>query len=510
MKTMIKPKVKVNNTFLNTCRSLHQNINPDMLNGFATREVANGIKYLVDTIRNIIVENGLSNRIQLEHIIPMSPSAIMNIARNQTTAVDISRSSLLSYELTWTYNGTIITNRLLLPTPKGNTLTLADVNYLIIPEITDMVISVLQNDVILITLIKKIIKVHQQVLVTLVDKKIHVGRVIFSRDLLKLNNGKIRIPLLLYSLIKEGIETIMPSIKIIHETDEFDKEAYMPVSSRKMKGVGTNYVILIPRGLASEMMIHRATQLIYMFDMVKDMDEELFNMFDNVHTKEEEDDYWKSMMSLIVSDVRYGVEYNRDIVLQHLSSLENLNEFVTFDILKKVGITVNSYVELLLKVSDNFIDWTIGNNVDEFNYKRLEVNPKLYKPVTNRVARLMTTLKDNPKTTTVEMENRIKNEIRPGAIFEIKTDQSILYLKEQINANNAWGNLKLSTQNRRGSAVEELIPTADATTIGNLNIINKNIPYPTAFVNPTLNVNDETRIIDKDEDMDILEEKLRR
>ena len=502
----------MNALFKKASKKIFHNVNYDLLK---SKLIPDDHTYLLNVINSSIEDYGFQDIFSLISITSVPPIDMINKNKRNGSSkpVDIAISDFRPFKFLFIYKGQQHENIMLLPAliSDDNMIRISSVQYTIRRVITDMVITVERNSI-LLNFTKRNVKIEGNPYKIKVDGLVKPGLLLFSANSFPLNKGKIRIPILLYKMIKDGLRTTIGLDFIFQHRDiAYDSEIYKKYESLLERDRGTKYVFLFKRDdidnnvEVSKHLEKRLLPIIYCLDKIPGVDSELLDYLNGPDEK----DLWIDTMCLITSDNKESIQFNKHNILSHLATMETMNEMATFDILKKINIHVDSFVDLLGICNDYFHVWLLSKLSDAD--KRLEVLPYIYAPVIQAMNRLLQVIKELnvDMVDNIEFNNKLTNEMRTGKIFDIKKNNDLLTLKEQINANNVYyGALVATTQNRKYGIVSNLIPNGDDVTIGNVNIIPKNNPHPTNTINPFMELNGT--VIVKDPVMQKLNEQIKR
>ena len=262
--------------------------------------------------------------------------------------------------------------------------------------------------------------------------------------------GKPITPVFLYSLCRYGIshfdnEMLLykdddnnTKTKELMDTHDIYTTIYQGLNSKPRNHMNSSYIphniqIAVKKGTGN---IHMISAIIYVLDMLPDLEKDLLKVYGNVEKE-------KELFVIALSRILYKESYSGHRMLEdtklHLSSLDGYLDIITKNNLKYIDIHVNDFYELLCNIVDKYQDLVVNFKDYHNNLKNkyMDFLPYIGYDIIYIFNKIM--LRINRRGKIITVKEIIKNftELSPKKIYSlIKTNGQNLALSVLENTSD--------------------------------------------------------------------------
>jgi len=213
---------------------------------------------------------------------------------------------------------------------------------------------------------------------------------------------------------------------------------------------------------------------------------------------------WKRLFGEIIHSGNHGLSYLSEKINAHFNDLNSSFDTITINKLKDIGVSANSLIELLGIIFKNFNKWIMNAEVRSlYHNKTYEVESFVLSHLTSRITRIVLDInKEELRVNSDILESKIVDKIFKKyfvtrAIFSIKKEKqyvtSIEYSGDHLYPKNTAMVIQqesdfvnINDTNVNTSERKKIV--ASMSTIGSILGLSKKNPTPIVRLNPYVNI----------------------
>lgn len=394
---------------------------------------------------------------------------------------------------------------------KGNTIHLSGNEFLIMPILSDKVVSIGDRIIFINILTAKysftrsyfsviIDGVYNRVAV--VNTELYKNQVKKLEDTTKANTTVIH-----YLLANYGYSKTMKMLlgfvpKPVYDYDRKDKVVFKTTGNvphgymgNKTLYTPTNIKFLVDKNKYSEEVLYCLGNMYYIIDNFPDrvsIDE-----LDNPHV-------WRRLLAEIIHSGNHGLAYLTEKINAHFNDLNSNFDTITVNKLSDIGIESSTLMELLAVIFKNFNNWIMNAEARSlYQNKTYEVESFALSHITSRITRVVLDInKEELRVNGATLEPKIvdkifKKYIKPKSIFGLKKERQYVSSLEYSGDHLYFKNTSMVVQqepdfidinNPDVNTSERKKIVASMATVGSVLGLSKKNPNPLIRANPYVNV----------------------
>ena len=394
---------------------------------------------------------------------------------------------------------------------KGNTIHLSGNEFLIMPILSDKVVSIGDRIIFINILTAKysftrsyfsviIDGVYNRVAV--VNTELYKNQVKKLEDTTKANTTVIH-----YLLANYGYSKTMKLLlgfvpKPVYDYDRKDKVVFKTTGNVPHGYMGnkalynpTNIKFLVDKNKYSEEVLYCLGNMYYIIDNFPEsisIDE-----LDNPHV-------WRRLLAEIIHSGNHGLAYLSEKINAHFNDLNSNFDTITVNKLSDINIESTTLMELLAVIFKNFNNWIMNAEARSlYHNKTYEVESFALSHLTSRITRIVLDInKEELRVNGAILEPKIvdkifKKYIKPKSIFGIKKERQYVSSLEYSGDHLYFKNTSMVVQqepdfidinNPDVNTSERKKIVASMATVGSVLGLSKKNPTPLIRANPYVNV----------------------
>jgi len=413
---------------------------------------------------------------------------------------------------------------------KGNIIHLSGNKFLVMPVLSDKVVSI--GDKI--------------VFINILTAKYSFSRSYFS---VKINNNYHRVPLVNTELYKNQVKKLEDTTKANTTVMHYLLANYGYTNTMQMllgfvpKPVydyhKNDKVVFSttgnpPQGYIKNKHLYQPTNIKFLVDEDKYTEEVLYclgNMyyildnFPETITIDELDNVvvWRRLLGEIIHSGNHGLSYLNEKISAHFNDLNSNFDTITVNKLRDIKIDASNLMELLVTIFKNFNSWIMNNESRSLYYnKTYEVESFVLSHLTSRITRIVLDInkeelrKNGEKLDSKVVDKTFKKYFVTRAIFSLKKEKqyvgSIEYSGDHLYFKNTSMVVQqesdfININNPDVNTSERKKIVASMATVGSILGLSKKNPTPLIRANPYVNIDYTTgTILPHPEYNDIIEQ----
>lgn len=496
-----------------------------------TREMVEGICYhrinkAIDYIDNFIkysCSSKTNTHLQYLGYRELLPKEEIKFLFNKTSKViyDIAENDIYLVEFMFKYGNEENVRKYQFYLPymnKGNIIHLSGNNFLVMPILSDKVISIGDKIIFINILTAKYSFTRTYFSVTVNDRFNRVSIVnteLYKNQVKKLEDTtKANTTVMHYLLANYGYSKAMQILlgfipKPVYDYSKGDKTV-IKSSGNPPHGYIKNKTLYTPSSIKfviendqyNEDVLYCIGNIFYIIDNFPEsisIDE-----LDNTRV-------WKRLLGEIIHSGNHGLSYLSEKINAHFNDLNSNFDTITINKLKDIGVTSNSLIELLGIIFKNFNKWIMNAEVRSlYHNKTYEVESFILSHLTSRITRIVLDInKEELRVNSNMLESKTVDKIFKKyfvtrAIFSIKKEKqyvtSIEYSGDHLYPKNTAMVIQqesdfvnINDTNVNTSERKKIV--ASMSTIGSILGLSKKNPTPIVRLNPYVNIDLKTGTI---------------
>ena len=274
-----------------------------------------------------------------------------------------------------------------------------------------------------------------------------------------------------------------------------------------------------PHGYIKDKTIYKPSKIKFLVDKEKYSEDVLYAIgnifyiidnFPDIITIDELDNTftWKRLLGEIIHSGHYGLSYLKEKIFAHYADLKSRFDPITLKKLKDINIQAETLIELLLVIFKNFNYWIINDeNKTYFNNKSYEAETFVLSFITSRITRcILDIYKEELRVNNNQLDSTLVNKIfkkyfLTRAIFSIKKEKqfvtSIEYSGDHLYFKNTAMVIQqesdfVNVQEVSINTLEKKKMNTSMAAIGSILGLSKKNPIPVVRLNPYVNVDFDT------------------
>lgn len=416
---------------------------------------------------------------------------------------------------------------------KGNIIHLSGNKFLVMPVLSDKVVSVGDKIIFINILTAKysFTRSYFSVMVNGVYRRVPiVNTELYKNQVKKLDDTtKANTTVMHYMLANYGYTQTMQMLlgfvpKPVYDYTKKDKAIYETTGN-------------VPQGYIREKALYRPTNIKFLVEPDKVTEDTLYcigNMFyildnfpENITIDELDNTaMWRRLLGEIIHSGNHGLAYLNEKISAHFNDLNSNFDTVTVNKLKDIGVDSVNLMELLVVIFQNFNNWIMKDESRSLYYnKTYEVESFVLSQLTSRITRIVLDInKEELRVDNAVLDSRIVDKIFKKyfvtrAIYKIKQEKqyttSIEYSGDHLYFKNTCMVVQqesdfININNPDVNTSERRKIMASMATVGSILGLNKKNPTPLIRANPYVNIDYATgTILPHPEFNDIIEQTER-
>lgn len=416
---------------------------------------------------------------------------------------------------------------------KGNIIHLSGNKFLVMPVLSDKVVSVGDKIIFINILTAKysFTRSYFSVMVNGVYRRVPiVNTELYKNQVKKLDDTtKANTTVMHYMLANYGYTQTMQMLlgfvpKPVYDYTKKDKAIYETTGN-------------VPQGYIREKSLYRPTNIKFLVEPDKVTEDTLYcigNMFyildnfpENITIDELDNTaMWRRLLGEIIHSGNHGLAYLNEKISAHFNDLNSNFDTVTVNKLKDIGVDSVNLMELLVVIFQNFNNWIMKDESRSLYYnKTYEVESFVLSQLTSRITRIVLDInKEELRVDNAVLDSRIVDKIFKKyfvtrAIYKIKQEKqyttSIEYSGDHLYFKNTCMVVQqesdfININNPDVNTSERRKIMASMATVGSILGLNKKNPTPLIRANPYVNIDYATgTILPHPEFNDIIEQTER-
>lgn len=404
---------------------------------------------------------------------------------------------------------------------KGNIIHLSGNNFLVMPVLSDKVISIGDKIIFINILTAKYsftrtyfsIQVQQVGQTSGVFNRISVVNTeLYKNQVKKLEDTtKANTTVMHYLLANYGYTKTMQILLGFVPTPVYDHSKNDKVI---MSSTGN-----APHGYIRNKTLYQPTNIKFLVDEDKYNEDVLYvigNMFyviDNFPEAISIDELdntliWKRLLGEIIHSGNHGLAYLSEKINAHFNDLNSNFDTITINKLRDIGVDSGNLIRLLAVIFKNFNNWIMNAEVRSlYHNKTYEIESFILSHLTSRITRIVLDInKEELRVNNSKLESKIVDKIFKKyfvtrAIFSLKKDKqyvtSIEYSGDHLYPKNTAMVVQqesdfVNINNADVNTSEKKKIVASMATIGSILGLSKKNPVPVVRLNPYVNIDPTT------------------
>lgn len=404
---------------------------------------------------------------------------------------------------------------------KGNIIHLSGNNFLVMPVLSDKVISIGDKIIFINILTAKYsftrtyfsIQVQQAGQssgvfnrVSIVNTELYKNQVKKLEDTTKANTTVMH-----YLLANYGYTKAMEILLGFVPTPVYD---YGKNDKVIMSSTGN-----APHGYIRNKTLYQSTNIKFLVDEDKYNEDVLYvigNMFyiiDNFPEAISIDELdntliWKRLLGEIIHSGNHGLAYLSEKINAHFNDLNSNFDTITINKLRDIGVDSGNLIRLLAVIFKNFNNWIMNAEVRSlYHNKTYEIESFILSHLTSRITRIVLDInKEELRINNEKLESKIVDKVFKKyfvtrAIFSLKKDKqyvtSIEYSGDHLYPKNTAMVVQqesdfVNINNADVNTSEKKKIVASMATVGSILGLSKKNPVPVVRLNPYVNIDPAT------------------
>lgn len=401
---------------------------------------------------------------------------------------------------------------------KGNIIHLSGNKFLVMPVLSDKVVSI-GDKIIFINILTAKYSFTRTYYSIVVNNNFHrvplVNTELYKNQSKKLEDTtKANTTVMHYLLANYGYSKTMTMLlgfvpKPVYDYTKDDKTVFSSTGN-------------VPHGYIRNKQLYKPTPIKFVVDNDKYSEDVLYcignifyildNFSDSV-TVDELDNVvmWRRLLGEIIHSGNHGLSYLNEKINAHFNDLNSSFDTITVNKLKDINIVSNNLISLLSIIFKNFNNWIMNNESRSLYYnKTYEVESFVLSHLTSRITRIVLDInKEELRVNEEKLESKIVDKIFKKyfvtrAIFSLKKEKqyttSIEYSGDHLYFKNTSmvvqqesDFININKQDVNTSERKKII--ASMATVGSILGLSKKNPTPLIRANPYVNVDFKTGTI---------------
>lgn len=509
-------------TLANYIRNNTPKFNKELVEGFVFNRINKAINY-IDNFIKYSCNSKTNTHLRYLGYKEVSPRDEIKFLFNKTSKVihDIAENDIYLVKFMFQYGDEEEVREHFFYLPylnKGNIIHLSGNKFLVMPVLSDKVVSIGEKIIFINILTAKysftrsyfgIIVNDNYRRVPIINTELYKNQVKKLEDTTKANTTVMH-----YMLANYGYTKTMQML-----LGFVPKPVYDSNNSKKMIFKTTGNV---PNGYIRNKQLYQPTNIKFIVDE-KDYTEEVLycigNMFyildnfpDSITIDElDNTSMWRRLLGEIIHSGNHGLAYLNEKISAHFNDLNSNFDTVTINKLKDIDIDTTNLMELLVVIFRNFNNWIMNVETRSLYYnKTYEVESFVLSHLTSRITRIVLDINkeelrvDGQKLDSKIIDKIFKKYFVTRAIFSLKKEKQYVTSIEYSGDHLYFKNTSMVVQqesdfininNPDVNTSERKKIVASMATVGSILGLSKKNPTPLIRANPYVNVDFKTGTI---------------
>lgn len=509
-------------TLSNYIKNNTPKFNKELVEGFVFNRINKAINY-IDNFIKYSCNSKTNTHLRYLGYKEVSPRDEIKFLFNKTSKVihDIAENDIYLVKFMFQYGDEEEVREHFFYLPylnKGNIIHLSGNKFLVMPVLSDKVVSIGEKIIFINILTAKysftrsyfgIIVNDNYRRVPIINTELYKNQVKKLEDTTKANTTVMH-----YMLANYGYTKTMQML-----LGFVPKPVYDSNNSKKMIFKTTGNV---PNGYIRNKQLYQPTNIKFIVDE-KDYTEEVLycigNMFyildnfpDSITIDElDNTSMWRRLLGEIIHSGNHGLAYLNEKISAHFNDLNSNFDTVTINKLKDIDIDTTNLMELLVVIFRNFNNWIMNVETRSLYYnKTYEVESFVLSHLTSRITRIVLDINkeelrvDGQKLDSKIIDKIFKKYFVTRAIFSLKKEKQYVTSIEYSGDHLYFKNTSMVVQqesdfininNPDVNTSERKKIVASMATVGSILGLSKKNPTPLIRANPYVNVDFKTGTI---------------
>lgn len=503
-------------------REISPKFNKQMVEGVCYHRINKAIEY-IDTFIKYSCQSKTNTHLKYLGYKELPPKEEMRSLFNKTSKVmhDIAENDIYLVEFYFQYgeNDEIRKYQFYVPyLNKGNIIHLSGGKFLIMPTLSDKVISIGER-IIFINILTAKYSFSRSYSSVVVGDKYHrvplVNTELYKNQSKKLEDTtKANTTVMHYLLANYGYSRTMEMLlgfvpKAVYDYDKTDMVIIRSTNNA-------------PHGYIGVKTLYKPTNIKFLIDPTKYNEHALYcigNVFyilDNFSQSISIDELdntvmWKRLLAEIIHSGNHGLAYLSEKINAHFNDLNSSFDTITCGKLTDVGVNSKNLMELLVAIFENFNSWIMNaESRSLYNNKSYEVESFVLSMLTSRITRIVLDInKEEMRIGGGILEDKVVDKIfktyfQTRAIFRLRTEKqfvsSVEYSGDHLYPKNTAMVVQqesdfVNVKKPEANTSERKKIVASMATVGSIFGLSKRNPTPLIRMNPYVNVDEKTGTI---------------
>jgi len=496
--------------------------NKELVEGLCYHRINKAINY-IDNFIKYSCSNKTNTHLKYLGYKEMTPKEEIKFLFNKTSKVvyDIAENDIYLVKFMFKYGDEeqIREHYFYIPYfSKGNIIHLSGNSFLVMPVLSDKVISI-GDKIIFINILTAKYSFTRSYFSIIVNDNYHrvpiVNTELYKNQVKKLEDTtKANTTVMHYLLANYGYTQTMQMLlgfvpKPVYDYHKKDKVI--------LRSTGN-----VPHGYIKNKQLYKPTNIKFLVDEDK-YNEEVLYCLGNIYyiidnfpesiTIDELDNIviWRRLLGEIIHSGNHGLAYLNEKITAHFNDLNSNFDTITVNKLNDINIKVNNLMELLVIIFKNFNNWIMNNESRSLYYnKTYEVESFVLSHLTSRITRIVLDInKEELRINGGKLDSKVVDKIFKKyfvtrAIFNLKKEKQYVSSIEYSGDHLYFKNTSMVVQqesdfvninNPDVNTAERKKIVASMATVGSILGLSKKNPTPLIRANPYVNIDYATGTI---------------
>jgi len=494
--------------------------NREVVEGFCYHRIRNTLSY-IDNFIQYSCTSKTSTHLRYLGYSEVSPKDEIKFLFNKANKVihDIAENDIYLVKYLFQYGNEETPREYYFYLPylnKGNIMHMSGNKFLIMPTLSDKVISI-GDKIIFINILTAKYSFTRNYFSVVVNDKYHrvpiISTILYKNQSKKLEDTtKAYNTVMHYLLANYGYTKTMQMLigtvpKPVYDTTLTDDKVVFQTTGVVPKGYiqdktsykGSNIKFVVKKEDYTENMLYCIGNLFYILD----------NFLGRVTIDELDNTaIWRNLLGEIIHSGNHGAAYLHEKISAHFNDLNSNFDSITVGKLKDVGVEASTLMELLKIIFINFNNWIMNSESRSlYNNKTYEAESFILSHLTSRITRIVLDInKEELRINGQQLESKIVDKIFKKyfvtrAIFEIKKDKQYVTSIDYSGDHLYFKNTSMVVQQESDfinvnaldvNTSERKKVVASMATVGSLFYLSKKNPTPLIRANPFVNIDFRT------------------
>lgn len=494
-------------------------MNKEVMEGFSYHRMNKAIDY-IDTFIKYSVLSKTNTHLRYLGYKEVSPKDEIKYLFNKTSKVvhDIAENDIYLVKFSFQYGDEEDVRDHYFYVPylnKGNTIILSGNRFLVMPILSDKVISV-GDKIIFINILTAKYSFTRSYYTVMMDDAYHrvpvINAVLYKNQIKKLEDTtKANSIIMHYLLANYGYTTTMNMLlgfvpKPVYDVNDSKACVIQPIG-------------LVPHGYYKNKELYKPSNIKFLVDREQFSEDVLYcigniyyiiDNFPETVTIDELDNVvmWRRLLGEIIHSGNHGLAYLTEKISAHFNDLNSSFDTVTVAKLKDVNVDSSTLMQLLVCIFKNYNNWIMNNETRSlYHNKTYEVESFVLSHLTSRITRIVLDVnKEELRVQGQKLESKVIDKIFKKyfvtrAIFNLKKEKqyvtSIEYSGDHLYFKNTAMVVQqesdfVNVNNPDVNTSERKKILASVATVGSIFGLSKKNPNPLVRANPYITLDFKT------------------